>query len=943
MQNVLAYWQDNADLLDKEKVDPKGGDKGTNHTWSYLDHFLACTKNPTLPSPSDKLGIGCMSKWGGPVQPYYALGGFIPKGMSFPEDPQYHVSDAVVMTLVIDNYDPKSQEPEDVRGLERAMAWEKVFVEFMQKWEKEEKPAYMEVAYRSERSIEDELDKETYGDILTIAISYIIMFVYITFSLGQTSKCTVARFMIESKITLGLGGVMIVLLSVAASIGTFGFVGVPATLIIFEIIPFLVLAVGVDNIFILVQTYQRDIPHEWESHAEHVGRIVGEVAPSMLLSSVAESVCFFLGALSDMPAVRAFALYAGMALIVDFLMQITCFVALLSLDMTRQESNRYDIVCCVKGTKKDQDQSEGMLFRLFKHLYGPFLLKKWVRAGVMVLFFGWACSSIAVVPKVEIGLDAEISMPDNSYVLKYFSFLKEYLSVGPPVYFVVNNTRGQLNLALPEDQNKLCLSQPGCNEFSLAGQINNWQKKPEETYLATAPLSWVDGYLGWSKKEVSSSVRCCRQYRDTKGFCPSHVENTNTNTSPPDTGPVTRPPLPDSEFAAYDEFYYDVTNSSRSKRQTEYGDYGVYGDYGDYGDYEEDFSSGGACEPCSTTSLKGTKRGSPAEFSETIPWFLKAIPSDLCPSAGHAAYGESVNVVDGPDGLKTVGSSNMMAFHTILRTSKDYYMALARARQLTDSVMEFVNKNVTDDKKVNIFPYSVFYVFYEQYLTMWEDTLQSLAISLAAIFIVTFVLMGFDLVSSCINLIIIILIVLNLGGLMYWWQITLNAVSLVNLVMAVGISVEFCSHMTRAFSVNIGRDRIERASNVLTNMGSSVLSGITLTKFGGIVVLAFARSQIFSIFYFRWQLDFLPLLTTMTTLTTLTTLLALTTLTTLTDLTNLTTDDPDNPDNPDDPDDSNDSDDPDDSDDSDDSDDPDNPDYHDDPDTPSSGCTWASC
>jgi Niemann-Pick C1 protein len=54
-------------------------------------------------------------------------------------------------------------------------------------------------------------------------------------------------------VTLGLGGVMIVLLSVAASIGIFGFAGVPATLIIFEIIPFLVLAVGVDNIFILVQ------------------------------------------------------------------------------------------------------------------------------------------------------------------------------------------------------------------------------------------------------------------------------------------------------------------------------------------------------------------------------------------------------------------------------------------------------------------------------------------------------------------------------------------------------------------------------------------------------------------------------------------------------------------------------------------------------------------
>ncbi len=69
------------------------------------------------------------------------------------------------------------------------------------------------------------------------------------------------------------------LLSVVASVGIFGFIGVPATLIIFEIIPFLVLAVGVDNIFILVQTYQRD-PRRGatETHPEHVGRIVGEVS-----------------------------------------------------------------------------------------------------------------------------------------------------------------------------------------------------------------------------------------------------------------------------------------------------------------------------------------------------------------------------------------------------------------------------------------------------------------------------------------------------------------------------------------------------------------------------------------------------------------------------------------------------------------------------------------
>ena len=116
------------------------------------------------------------------------------------------------------------------------------------------------------------------------------------------------------------------------------------------------------------------------------------------------------------------------------------------------------------------------MYVIFRSRYGPFLMKKWVRAGVMILFFGWSCSSIAVVPKIEIGLDQEISMPDDSFVLNYFKFLKEYLSVGPPVYFVVNNTAGQVDLSDEATQNKFCLGLPGCNENSLAGQIFSWQK-----------------------------------------------------------------------------------------------------------------------------------------------------------------------------------------------------------------------------------------------------------------------------------------------------------------------------------------------------------------------------------------------------------------------------------------------------------------------------------
>ena len=57
---------------------------------------------------------------------------------------------------------------------------------------------------------------------------------------------------------------------------------------------------------------------------------------------------------------------------------------------------------------------------------------------------------------------------------------------------------------------------------------------------------------------------------------------------------------------------------------------------------------------------------------------------------------------------------------------------------------------------------------------------------------------------------------------MYLLNIELNAVSLVNLVMAVGISVEFCAHTAREFSINIKGDRRERAKYAISHMGSSV-------------------------------------------------------------------------------------------------------------------------
>lgn len=454
IQSPWGWFQDSEDNFDddEEEVDIDG------YQVNYLDHFLECFNNP--------FNIACLAPYGGPIEPAIAMGGFpiLPDGTM-----EFSKANATIITILINNHHNKTH-------LSPALAWESAFVEYM----KNQSFTDIDISFKAERSIEDEINRESQSDILTILVSYIIMFAYIAVSLGHISDYS--RFLIDSKITLGLGGVVIVLASVVSSVGLFGFLGVPATLIIIEVIPFLVLAVGVDNIFILVQTHQREIKKPNETFAEHIGRTLGKVGPSIMLTSISESCCFFLGALSTMPAVRAFALYAGTSLFIDYLLQITCFVSLLALDSVRMADNRYDVFCFARGSKKSQRpvRRDGLLYGFFKTFYVPFLMKKPVKASIMVGFFAWLCLSISVAPHIEIGLDQELSMPEDSFVLKYFRSLKEYLRIGPPVYFVI---KGDLNYSDFNNQNSICGGQY-CSQASLSTQIYIASRQPNVTYIA---------------------------------------------------------------------------------------------------------------------------------------------------------------------------------------------------------------------------------------------------------------------------------------------------------------------------------------------------------------------------------------------------------------------------------------------------------------------------
>ena len=163
------------------------------------------------------------------------------------------------------------------------------------------------------------------------------------------------------------------------------------------------------------------------------------------------------------------------------------------------------------------------------------------------------------------------------------------------------------------------------------------------------------------------------------------------------------------------------------------------------------------------------------------------------------------------------------------------------------------------------FPYSLTYVYYEQYNVIRGVAVENFLLALGAVFGAVMFLAS--PAAAAFTTFMVACITIDIVGLMWVWNppiaetqgslgadmkfgVDINAVSVVNLVMAVGLSVEFCVHITTAFLKYTGT-RQQRSFKAVTSMGSNVVTGITLTKFVGVLVLAWAPSKLFRLYYFR--------------------------------------------------------------------------------------------
>uniref|UniRef100_I3JUE6 Patched 2 n=1 Tax=Oreochromis niloticus TaxID=8128 RepID=I3JUE6_ORENI len=181
--------------------------------------------------------------------------------------------------------------------------------------------------------------------VIRVAGGYLLMLAYACVTMLRWD-CA------KSQGAVGLAGVLLVALSVAAGLGLCSLLGLSFNAATTQVLPFLALGIGVDDMFLLAHSFtetESNIPFK-----ERTGDCLRRTGTSVALTSINNMIAFFMAALVPIPALRAFSLQAAIVVVFNFAMVLLIFPAILSLDLHRREDKRLDILCCLYSPCSDR-------------------------------------------------------------------------------------------------------------------------------------------------------------------------------------------------------------------------------------------------------------------------------------------------------------------------------------------------------------------------------------------------------------------------------------------------------------------------------------------------------------------------------------------------------------------------------------------------------------
>lgn len=457
---------------------------------------------------------------------------------------------------------------------------------------------------------------------------------------------------------------------------------------------------------------------------------MGHAAVSVTITSLTDFLAFLVGIITVFPSVFGFCLYTAVAVLFDYVYQITFFAACLALDGYREDSNKHAItfqtvlpksyasdksrsyrIFCSGGQKLDgrvvEDSREHPANRFLQSHYGPFIMKPAVKVVILLLFAGYLGVSIYGCTKVNEGLKMTDLVADDSYASDFLDKSDAYFTnYGPRVTFVISEA------------------------------LNYW-----------------DGSVQSRLQDMVEKIEATA-YVEQQGL---------------------------TEFWLLEYMKY-------------------------------------------LTAVAGHANVTQEEFFRYLPSFL----------ADQRFERFKADIKLGNDG------SSIEASRFFIQSTN-----MSSSNRKMGLLEEF--RDIADEFPVKTFPYHPMFPHYEQYLAVRPNTLQNVGIALVAMTIVAVFIIPHPF-SAILIVFCIISIDAGVVGIMTFWGVNLDAVSMISIILCIGFSVDFSAHITYAYKVSKDSTRNEKTITALYELGWPTIQSALSTMLG-LIPLAFANSYVFRTFF----------------------------------------------------------------------------------------------
>jgi len=631
------------------------------------------------------------------------------------------------------------------------------------------------------RSLSDEFGQAIRGDIAALSISYFAIIIYMGIMLSR-------RDHVHSMVFMSIITVIIVLLSFAASMGAGAYLGLMNNNLNGQI-PFLLLGLGVDDAFVLSSEYVRiSKSNPLMAIEERIAFATRNGGMSILITSVTDALAFFFGSITVLPALSWFCVFAGIGVVVCFLLQIFFFMPFLVLNERRAKANRYDLscfpLCCFKATKKldriccakteierspnvevvdaktpspdsvgndgsndedaythDFNQPRGCCFcckcpsgglEEGMERFGRLITTPIGKGVTLAIFSGILVAGIVGCTLIIQDFKLEWFVPDDSYLNTFFKMNDKYFASGTPV-----SIYGQ-DIDYFAQQDKLIAMKSYLNNSKLVDQSKDIS-------------DWYGTFMTASNNNVAN-----RDAWLTADY---------------------------SKFKNKDTFYKELHNW---------------------------YDGGGG-----------------ARYRSSLQWNDK-----------DCNKGDLYLKVDGTcDPTKGVMAMKMGMTLTLAATDKG---------NIRYETMTYLRKNVTEILGDKAFPYSFQFLYWEETGVIGKELVSNLISCGAVIIIMIMAMIPHPRIAPFVIFGIVYSVVV-LVGFMHWWDITVSGVSTIYILISVGLAVDYSAHIAHMFVASNGTSS-ERSIRALKRIGPSVFNAICSTLLA-VMVLGFSKSYIFRVFF----------------------------------------------------------------------------------------------